>query len=737
MEALKKVGNFLLNLLGFRVNSRYVKKYLNDANIRSSIYMASIVIILEVWMIIRQTIKYIAPGWANAPSGFNLIFSYISLYLLFIMASISMLIFAINYLKKKQTNKDFITNLVVGGLSFFWILLLILENHVGTLRFNNSNNVIASTTTILVYVSLAIFGAAICGYTLYRHKFNKNSTVLSIVVISCFALICLLFGIKVGYSDFAHPTSPTDPKYNVDKIKMITCFLTMIIFVACLLIWKPYISIIMLTSIFIFFLELLKSYEGREFLDGDQVNYFTFLISLTMVTVSIYQQRVAEAKKDEKLIHTAQYDGLIDVFNTRHLSELIEDNSKENINYKDNKIFLFINIFNFKIINNQRGFDAGDNFLKDFAKAAQKAFPNDLISRQADDHFIIYTNVDGVDKKIDELNNYLKSVVGNLFISLKVGGYRPRPDEKTNRSIDKARYACNKIHNKFEVTYFEYDEKMDKEFEKYQYIINSLDEAIEKGYVQAFYQPVVWGNDKTLCGAEALARWIDPIYGFLSPADFIPVLEEARLIHKLDAAIIEYVCKNMRIAIDANRPVVPISINFSRIDFELMDVKKEVDERIKKYNIDKQYIHIEITESALSEKMDLLTKQVNALKNDGYAIWLDDFGSGYSSLNVLKDFDFDVVKIDMEFLKNFDTNSKTKDILECIITLADRLHMMTLTEGVETKSQADFLKEIGCGRLQGYLFGKPMKLEDFEDKINKKELVISNHVLQPNTDNKK
>lgn len=193
--------------------------------------------------------------------------------------------------------------------------------------------------------------------------------------------------------------------------------------------------------------------------------------------------------------------------------------------------------------------------------------------------------------------------------------------------------------------------------------------------------------------------------------------------------MLEYVCSEMRRAIDENRPIVPVSLNFSRLDFELMNVKEEIDKVIQKYNIDKNFIHIEMTESALSDKQEDLKKIIDDLKDDDFDIWLDDFGSGYSSLNALKDFKFDVIKIDMKFLTNFDTNERTKDILDSIIHLASRLGMMTLTEGVETKEEAEFLNKIGCGRLQGYLFGKPYEIEKFEQAILDKEFIVSENLI--------
>ena len=500
---------------------------------------------------------------------------------------------------------------------------------------------------------------------------------------------------------------------------------------------RPYISIIMLTTIFMVFMYFIKSYNPgnmdpllRIYQEGDEINYITFLVSLTTITISIYHQRITEAAKDEKLIRDAEYDARLDIHNGKYFIDKILKMEAETPTKLENKIYLFINMRNFKTINDQKGFEYGDAFLKRLAKDVIAAFPKDLSARLSDDHFVVLTDVDGFRDKIDILNRLVTFSANGLFVLLKVGGYRLKLGENPARAIDKARYACGMIKQKYEQLYCEYDDAMNDRFNKRQYIVNKIDEAIEKEYIKAYYQPVVWSNDKKLCGAEALARWVDPVYGFLSPRDFIPVLEEARIIHKLDIHMIEYVCREMRRALDEGKQVVPVSINFSRLDFELIeDINALIEQKVKKYNIDRKYIHIEVTESAIADDTDFFHQKLSELKEEGYAIWLDDFGSGYSSLNSLKDFVFDVVKIDMKFLTNFDKNARTKEILDCVISLATRLGMKTLTEGVETKEEAEFLNEIGCGRLQGYLFGKPIEITEFEEKISNNEFEISEEII--------
>ena len=726
MQTLSKFWNLVRDIFGFRKNSKYVRSYLNDANIKSSIYMSFIIIVLEIWMIIRQLHEYVVPNWSTPEkygyeSGLGLFYGMLSLYFLFIMCSLAMLVFAIHHFRKKDTQKGLTINIIVAAICILWPLFMFLENAVGDIKGTTVNIV----TLYLLYFSMPLLGAAILGNTIYRKRHGENSEVFSNLVIVAFAIVCLLFGIKVGYSDYISSSKP----------KMIICFLSMVIFVACLLIWRPYISIILLTGIFMGFLFMLKNYNPdnlagkRIWLEGDEINYITFLVSLTMVTISIYQQRVAEATKDQTLIHDAIYDHLCDIHNVRYLADQVKQIQEEADPAKKDWMYLFINITNFKTVNDQKGFDGGDQFLKDLTECVKNAFPTDLVSKLTDDHFVLFASPVNLDEKIENLKEAVSQLAGGMFIRLKVGGYKPNKDDTPNRAIDKARYAASLIKYNFSTTYLEYDNLIDQTFKKNQYIVNHIDEAIENGWIRAYYQPVVWSKDQSLCGAEALARWIDPVYGFLSPNEFIPVLENTRLIHKLDACIIEYVCKNMRKALDEKKPVVPVSINLSRLDFELMDVIRVIETNIARYNIDKKYIHVEITESALAKDTDSLKAIVNTLKKNGYSIWLDDFGSGYSSLNVLKDFDFDVIKIDMNFLTGFEQNERSKDILECVIQLATKLSMKTLTEGVETKEEADFLKRIGCNRLQGFLFGKPFSKEEFEDKISKKEFKVSKQVL--------
>ena len=336
------------------------------------------------------------------------------------------------------------------------------------------------------------------------------------------------------------------------------------------------------------------------------------------------------------------------------------------------------------------------------------------------------TKTDELTEKLHALNDMVRGYDDEILLGINCGAYHLSSNAEDPRvAIDRARYSSHLIRNRFQTVYAEYDKTMSEDYRKRLYIINNIDNAVNNGWIVPFYQPVVWSDTQQLCGCEALARWMDPVYGQLFPNEFIPVLEEYRLIHKLDKSIFESVCKDLRSALDAGRPVVPVSLNFSRLDFELMDAVAELENLVKKYNISKDLIHVEVTESALTDNFTKLNEAMNRIKELGYSLWLDDFGSGYSSLNVLKDYQFDVIKIDMRFLSNLDSSDKARTLIDCIIKMASRINMLTLTEGVETDVQAEFLNKVGCTRLQGYLFGKPIPKQDLYRRIDKGELVVS------------
>jgi diguanylate cyclase (GGDEF)-like protein len=387
-----------------------------------------------------------------------------------------------------------------------------------------------------------------------------------------------------------------------------------------------------------------------------------------------------------------------------------------------NTIIIFINVMNFKVFNQKYGFAGGNDFLRGMASELQKIFPDELIARIGGDQFIVLGNSiieEEILEKMEEFREAVHNYEKGLKMKIKAGIYRAKGNEDDPViMVDRAKMACDDIIRVYDRDNNFYTEELDKRNELRQYVIDNFENAFKQRYFQVYYQKEVRSITRKVCGYEALARWLDPKYGIISPAVFIEVLESVHLIHRLDIYMIDQVCSDLRDDIDSGYEVEPISVNLSRLDFELCDIMSEIDKCRERYDIPKKLLHIEVTESAIAAGSDFLGKHIKKFRDAGYEVWMDDFGAGYSSFNNLKDYDFDVVKIDMGFLREFETNQKSRIILASIVNMAKELGIHTLAEGVETEEQYEFLLKIGCEKMQGYLFGKPKPVSEFVRNVD-------------------
>ena len=727
---MSKIKSFFVKfaeVLGLKKQSKYVASYLHRANIRSGVFMAAVVAVLEMWLVIRQHQKYIIPTMqapGNTVSYFRSLFDNTSLFWLQMVMGISMFLYCIAYLSEKRSKGFLIATLISSAIGIVLCALLPLENRIKNF---NPKRLVDTVLLISLYSAILLFHASTIIASLTRYKGKKIEWLHSVLIITIFATCLLIFGIKVSYGDFTSTRTVNGVVVANPDYKEIICFLMMAIYVGCLLIWRPYISVAILGAIFLGFYFLLKSFDPniRYFPDGDKVNYITFFISLAMVSVSIFSQRNIEAKKDEELEILATVDLLTGLMTYNYF--LSESDKKASLEKPEaNKYaFLFFNISSFKNFNDQRGYEAGNKFLKEVGQIIQNTFPGAYVSRQADDHFVAYVENKNLTEKFNTIREQVRKLDNDIKPNITIGYNVVIDEHEAKAGVEKARYANAYLKHIKKDDFYQYNQQLHDLYERNQYVVSHIDEAVEQGWIQAYYQPVVYSKDGTLCGAEALARWNDPKFGFWSPGMFIEPLENSRLAYKIDLALLEIVCKNMRKALDNNEQVLPTSINISRSDFSVIDVPEEIVKITKKYGISPEFLHIEITESALLDEQADLVDATSRIKKNGFALWLDDFGSGYSSFNTLKDFAFDVVKLDMEFLKGFGKNEKSKPVIDSVIKMAGSINMGTLCEGVETKEQAEFLKSIGCRRLQGYLISKPIPYEELKQKIAKKEFTIS------------
>ena len=372
-------------------------------------------------------------------------------------------------------------------------------------------------------------------------------------------------------------------------------------------------------------------------------------------------------------------------------------------------VVVFFDVVGMKLYNNANGFEKGNEFLIHFASILKKQFPDSLISRIANDHFMVIADMENIEECLNEIRKNVKNTVSKISMDVKIGVCKIGEFESNLDACEKAKIACKVQKRSSDCFIRYYDEDLRKALILQNYVVNHIDEAIEKGYIKIYYQPVVRTITETFCGMEALTRWIDPQYGFLNPAVFIGALEESSQIHKLDSHVVNVICKELREEIDSGNPIVPVSFNLSRLDFIGCDIFEVVEQALKTYNIDREYIRVEITESIMASD-SYVRNEIERFRQAGYEVWMDDFGSGYSSLNTLKDYKFDELKIDMVFLSNFNEASRT--IIRSTVRMAKNLGLKTLAEGVETKEQMDFLKGIGCEKVQGYYYGKPQPLKD-------------------------
>ncbi|MBR0151720.1 MAG: EAL domain-containing protein [Synergistaceae bacterium] len=376
----------------------------------------------------------------------------------------------------------------------------------------------------------------------------------------------------------------------------------------------------------------------------------------------------------------------------------------------------WFNLDNFKMFNKRFGFSRGDEILKEIALILGNIFPSSksLIARFSDDNFVVLTDWATVETCIDTAQEYLYALHENVTLRLRAGIYFPSDDDDIRSSCDRAKLACDSIRKNHSVSSCMFHDGMSRELALQQHILDFLESSMKLGNITVLYQPIVRLSTGKICEAEALARWNDPEIGIISPAKFIPTLEQYREIHKLDIYAMRNVCADYKIRREAGLPLLPVSVNLSRLDFELCDIIEEIESAVSLCGIPRKMMRIEITESINDEDMTALNLGIEKFRMMGYEVWMDDFGSGYSSLNVLKDYSFDTIKFDMKFLHGFDVNKseKAKYIISSNLEMARLMGMQALAEGVETEEQLEYLRSIGFDKAQGYYFGRPMGLDE-------------------------
>ena len=427
---------------------------------------------------------------------------------------------------------------------------------------------------------------------------------------------------------------------------------------------------------------------------------------------SLMTQALSRALHEESIVNAYHYDELTGLPTPAWFFQLCEAKKAQVFSEGKQAAMIYIDLNGMKYFNHKFGFTEGDNLLKAFAALMAEIFGKDSCCHIAADRFAAGSAEDETEAKVKRLIAEAENINGGNTLPLRIGIYSTAmEDVAVSTAFDRAKIAFDSMRRSGSSGYQFYQERMRDAFRKRQYIVSNIDRAVQENWIKVYYQPIVRAADETLCDEEALARWIDPVEGFLSPADFIPQLEEEGLIWKLDLYILDRVLEKIVQRQAAGLEVVPQSVNLSRSDFETCDIVEEIRRRVDEAGVSHDLITIEITESVIGSDFEFMNEQVDRFQNEGFAVWMDDFGSGYSSLDVLRDIHFDLIKFDMSFLRKLDEGDKGKIILRELMKLAGRLNLDTVCEGVEKEEHVRFLQEINCSKLQGYYFGKPAPWE--------------------------
>ncbi|MCR5429584.1 MAG: GGDEF domain-containing phosphodiesterase [Lachnospiraceae bacterium] len=391
---------------------------------------------------------------------------------------------------------------------------------------------------------------------------------------------------------------------------------------------------------------------------------------------------------------------------------------------------VYSDIIAMRSYNNQYGFKEGDRLLILIAKTLKQNLQKSLVTRAMDDHFIIIADSpsdDALTETLREINTYIRQHAYGNTTGLRFGVCPITEDVEPTEAIDHAKHALKQIENDLNREVSFYSQDAADAYLQSRYIIENFDNAIEHCWIKVYYHPLVRVENRKIAAFEGLARWRDPWRGTISPAAFIPVLSKYHLLYKLDLYMFEQICKEVKIRLDNGLDMIPVSVNFSRQDFDHADIVSEMNRIYDKYEIakygDKSNFIVEITEQDLAVEEDRFREQLRRLRESGYLIWLDDFCSGYSAINMFNRFEFDLVKFDMELLKHLDDhNGVNRVILRALVKMVRDLKIHPLIEGVETEEQLEFVKEIGCELAQGYYFSQPQPLDVIIDRKNRGDI---------------
>lgn len=430
--------------------------------------------------------------------------------------------------------------------------------------------------------------------------------------------------------------------------------------------------------------------------------------------------RIIELSEGRQLISAAEHDRLTMLYNRNFFFEYA------------NRLFQYhpelhmdaieLNIEQFHSINAVHGYDFGDEALwaigdeiRAFLGATQG-----IASRFEADRFDIYCVMPcDYEALLSRLQTRVNSISTKVNIHLRMGVNPWQPEVEPILMFDRARAACNMVRGNYQQPIMVYDDDMRQRELMNRRLLNDLRTAIDERQFKVFYQPKynIQCDPPMLSSAEALIRWVHPELGFISPGQFIPLFEGNGLISVVDNFVWQEAARQVAAWKEEFGITLPVSVNVSRADVFDPDLSNRLVELIERNGLGFKHIKLEVTESACTDNAQQMLAAINHLRNMGFEIEMDDFGSGYSSLNMLSDMPIDVLKMDMKFVRNIEANRTDRRLVTLILDIAKYLKVLVVAEGVETKGQLELLREWGCDLVQGFYFSRPLPPEEFEELI--------------------
>ncbi|MBQ6121194.1 MAG: EAL domain-containing protein [Clostridia bacterium] len=436
--------------------------------------------------------------------------------------------------------------------------------------------------------------------------------------------------------------------------------------------------------------------------------------------------RIIELSEGRQLIQAAEFDSLTKLYSRNFFFEYANRIHQYHPNWHMDAIV--INIEQFHSVNALNGREFGDRVLAAIGDGIRGflADTEGIASRFEADRFEIYCqHPDDYQALLDRLQDEVNALSINASIRLRMGVAPWRRDVEPVLLFDSARAACSMVRGNYKTRLMVYDEEMHQRELMDQRLLNDLRRAVEERELTVFYQPKynVQCDPPKLCSAEALIRWKHPELGMVPPGRFIPLFEGNGQISAVDSFVWDEAARQIAEWREKFRITLPVSVNLSRVDVFDPTLEARLEGLIERYGLEHRALKLEVTESAYTDNAEQMIELINRLRAKGFEIEMDDFGSGYSSLNMLSYMPIDVLKMDMQFVRNITQSEKDFKLVELVLDIARYLKVPVVAEGVETEAQLSMLKGAGCDLVQGYYFSRPLPPEEFESLIVKEQQI--------------